>query len=215
MGNPHDLGIGEAYSCRTVDELKQFYDGSAPNYDSFVLDNGYVLPRKVALKASLSLSGGPRSVLDVGCGTGLLGQEIRALKPWKITGVDISAEMLNIAEHRCSKHGIRCYEEVIMADMSKRHPFMRDSFDVIVSSGTFTPGHLGPEDLLAMLFYLKDHGSVFVSVNSEHFMDTYFERKLINAHNEGKITKPSFVETAAWHNPEYNARAVIASFSKA
>lgn len=215
MSESQDSDIKEAYSCKTVDELKQFYDGSAPNYDSFVSGRGYVLPRKVALKASLSLSGGPRSVLDVGCGTGLLGQEIRALKPsWEITGVDISKEMLNIAESRADRHGNRYYKSVMMADMSKSHGFLRDSFNVIVSTGTFTPNHLGPEDLLGMLSYLKEHGCVFVSVNYGHFVDTSFQDKLLSAHANGLISQPSFIDTAAWHNSEFNMRAIIVSFCR-
>lgn len=216
MTDQNASDIREAYSCQSIDELKQFYDSSAANYDSYVSDNGYVLPRKVALKASLSLTGAPRSVLDVGCGTGLLGPEMRSLKPsWELTGVDISSEMLKIAEHRADRNGKKYYKTVMMADMARRHSFLQGSFDVLISTGTFTPNHLGPEHLVSMLDYLKPHGCVFISVNLEHFKDTKFDEKLDTLHRSKQITKPSFTETAAWHNSIFDMRAVIVSFCKA
>lgn len=216
MTDQNGSDVRQAYSCQSIDELKQFYDGSAHNYDSYVKENGYVLPRKVALKASLSLTGGPRSVLDVGCGTGLLGPEIRSLRPsWELTGVDISAEMLKIAEHRADSIGNKYYKTVMMADMTRRHSFMQNSFDVLISAGTFTPNHLGPEHLTMMLDYLKTHGCVFISVNLGHFRDTKFDEKLDILHRSKKITEPSFTETAAWHNSLFDMRAVIVTFCKA
>ena len=73
----------------------------------------------------------PRSVLDVGCGTGIFADRIdRELAPGKAAGCDLSAGMLAEAATRS------CQVGWVRGD-SARLPFGRGSFDAVVCTQAF------------------------------------------------------------------------------
>jgi demethylmenaquinone methyltransferase / 2-methoxy-6-polyprenyl-1,4-benzoquinol methylase len=73
----------------------------------------------------------PRHILDVATGTGDFAFEaLSILKPEKITGVDISAGMLEIANQKIKKRNLGDKFEVKLGD-SERLPFDNDLFDAV------------------------------------------------------------------------------------
>lgn len=68
-------------------------------------------------------------VLDVGCGTGIYTQELLS-KGARVVGVDISPEMLAIAEYKTHLHEDRV--SFLEADAAKL-PFPDNHFDVVIS----------------------------------------------------------------------------------
>ncbi len=73
----------------------------------------------------------PRQILDVATGTGDFAFEaLSILKPEKITGVDISAGMLEIANQKITKRNLGNKFEVKLGD-SERLPFDNDLFDAV------------------------------------------------------------------------------------
>lgn len=65
------------------------------------------------------------SILDMGCGAGLLANDL-ALSGHKVTGIDLSTSSLKVAESRDSTHSVR-YQ---VGDVYKV-PFPNESFDVV------------------------------------------------------------------------------------
>ncbi|WP_295720911.1 bifunctional demethylmenaquinone methyltransferase/2-methoxy-6-polyprenyl-1,4-benzoquinol methylase UbiE [Mucilaginibacter sp.] len=73
----------------------------------------------------------PKLILDVATGTGDFAFEaLKALKPNKIIGVDISRGMLDIAEQKIQKRGLGDKFEVKLGD-SEKLPFDDDAFDAV------------------------------------------------------------------------------------
>lgn len=73
----------------------------------------------------------PAHILDVATGTGDFAFEaLRILKPDKITGVDISAGMLDIAKQKISKRGLGDKFQVKLGD-SEKLPFTDNEFDAV------------------------------------------------------------------------------------
>jgi predicted TPR repeat methyltransferase len=71
-------------------------------------------------------------VLDLGCGTGLVGAAIRPLAN-RVTGVDLSARMLARARSR------GCYDRLSVGDIeSFVHDEPADSYDVVAAADVFT-----------------------------------------------------------------------------
>lgn len=64
-----------------------------------------------------------KSVLEVGCGPGGNLQVLRALKPRRLVGADVSQAMLDLADH----------DELVKID-GRTLPFADDEFDVVFSS---------------------------------------------------------------------------------
>ena len=79
--------------------VEQIYRQFAPRYDTFMRESlNYEAPER--LGAAIAAAVGERrglGVLDLGCGSGLLGPR---LKPWaaELTGVDLSPEMIALAK---------------------------------------------------------------------------------------------------------------------
>ena len=68
--------LKDAYALQSADEIKQLYEVWANTYDAaFVEAEGYQLPREVALTFIGLAGAGP--VLDVGAGTGVVGERLR------------------------------------------------------------------------------------------------------------------------------------------
>ena len=107
------ITLADAYNLVTPDDSRELYAQWAPTYDkTFIEDNKYVYPAKIAeVLAKHMPADRSFSVIDIGCGTGAVGEEIAKIRPNSIIeGVDISPEMLAIAasknawmEKNCTK----------------------------------------------------------------------------------------------------------------
>ncbi len=77
------------------DYLRTVFDGYADRFDSHLIALGYQIPGAIRRIAMAYLDRHPgRPVLDLGCGTGLVGVAIGDLPVGPLTGVDVSARML-------------------------------------------------------------------------------------------------------------------------
>jgi len=93
---------------------------------SFGID---IIWRKKAIKALSTLQ--PKHILDVATGTGDFAFEaIKILNPDRITGVDISAGMLAVAEEKINKRQLQDKFNVALGD-SEGLPFADASFDAV------------------------------------------------------------------------------------
>ncbi|SLN10512.1 hypothetical protein TRL7639_00009 [Falsiruegeria litorea R37] len=154
--------LHSAYALETPDDHKRLYAEWAGDYDdSFAAREDYQLHIHTA-RAFVG-AGGQGPVLDVGAGTGLCGGVLAGLGVGPIDATDISAEMLDQAMRK------DIYRDAIEADLNDGIPVPRESYSGIVSSGTFTHGHVGPEVIPALLRVAR-HGAQFaLSINAKHF----------------------------------------------
>lgn len=154
--------LKSAYALRTPDDSRRLYAEWAGDYDDgFAAREDYQLHIHTA-RAFVS-AGGQGPVLDVGAGTGLCGAILGHLGVGPIDATDISPEMLRQAMKK------DIYRDAIEADITQGIPAPRDSYSGIVSSGTFTHGHVGPDGIDALLRVAR-HGAQFaLSVNRRHF----------------------------------------------
>lgn len=162
--------LDAAYALETPEDNRVLYADWAKSYDSsFASAMDYQLPAHVARFFGISGAQGP--VLDVGAGTGLVAQHIRAGSPVEIDALDLSAQMLAVAA------GKGIYRRTIEADLTQALPIAPGTYGAVVCSGTFTHGHVGPE-VLDGLVEVARPGAIFVlSVNAEHFEARGFEAK--------------------------------------
>lgn len=159
-----------AYALKTPDDSRRLYDTWADTYDrDFALAHDYRSPRLVA--EAFRDAGGHGPVLDVGAGTGLCGQEIVALGVSLVDATDISPEMLAVAK------GKNIYRTLFEGDLTGRLPVPDARYDGVVSSGTFTNGHVGP-DAIDELLRIARAGAVFaLSIHSGHYVSRGFAGK--------------------------------------
>lgn len=162
--------LDAAYKLKTPQDNQALYRDWAQSYDAgFANAMGYQLPAHVA--RSFAELGGAGPVLDIGAGTGLLGEHLQSLGNWEIDGLDLSAEMLREAARKGH------YRDTFVADLTQSLQLGDGQYGGIVSSGTFTHGHVGP-DALEELLRVAAAGALFcLSINAEHFEARGFEAK--------------------------------------
>jgi predicted TPR repeat methyltransferase len=155
--------LDAAYALETPDDNRRLYADWAQTYDDgFAKDMDYQLPRLVALVLA-EVFQGPGPVLDVGAGTGLVAQNMLMRDALGVDALDISADMLAVAAAK----GL--YRKTIEADLTGVIDLADGTYGAVVSSGTFTHGHVGP-DALDELLRVARKGAYFVlSINAEHF----------------------------------------------
>ena len=109
--------------------IRESFNRRADTYDKYA-----IIQKEVAGRIFDRLSGikiQPKSILDLGCGTGFLTQKISALYPdAKIIPLDFSEEMLRICRSKVNKTNPIC------ADI-ENIPINESCFDLIISSLTF------------------------------------------------------------------------------
>ena len=70
------------------------------------------------------------------------------------------------------------YSKCIVGDLTKGLPILDNTYNGIVSSGTFTHGHVGPEALFEITRILSKGGLAVLSVNSKHWHSLGFDNVL-------------------------------------
>jgi len=163
--------LDTAYSLKSPEDNKRLYAKWAQTYDHEFADHmGYALPARVAdTFVSVVGSGEIGRVLDVGAGTGLVGQRLAAHGLAKIDALDISVEMLAVAASK------GCYNAMIEGDLMGCLPIAADTYDFIISAGTFTHGHVDAAALDELLRITKPGALFCLSINSAYFVLAGFE----------------------------------------
>lgn len=138
--------------AKTASGAKELYDIWASTYDQVLQSWGYLAPRSVAHTLSrLRMQRrphhpeddhqGPWAVVDLGCGTGLCGEAVKAGQSTysgelRLIGMDISE--LSLRELRENRPGL--YSQTIKANLEQRWPeeVCEGQMDAVVSAGVFT-----------------------------------------------------------------------------
>ena len=181
------IGYNDAYSLKTPEDSIKLYKRWAHTYDEdFAIYSNYLSPIKISSFFNKHARNTDTPILDVGAGTGLVGECLYKTGNKKIIGIDISSEMLGQAKSK------KCYSSIVEGDVTKIIPFKNDYFGAVVSAGTFTHGHVGPDALDELLRITKPGGLFVLSINSKVFIKNGFQEKFSSIKNS--ISVPIFNE---------------------
>jgi predicted TPR repeat methyltransferase len=131
---PDDASIGDWLSRDPSDphEVAGTYDSWAEAYDDDLAAWSYQAPTRVA-DTVVTQHPAAGSVLDVGCGTGLVGRVLRERGfTGRLAGLDISQASLALARQAGA------YDSVEQADLQQRLPLEEDGVDAVVCVGVMT-----------------------------------------------------------------------------
>ena len=166
-------GLKAAYSLKTPEDSINLYKTWASTYDDdFAKQNDYRSPIEIAKYFAKYSNNKDTPILDVGAGTGLIGECLN-LNSKEVDAIDISPEMLNIARIK------NCYSKIIEADLTKRLLINDNHYGAIVSAGTFTHGHVGPNALDELLRVTTSGGLFVFTIHYKLFKKAGFDKKFI------------------------------------
>ena len=156
--------IYDTLHAADFDELEGIYKNWASNYESDVINLAGYVGHLITSDLLLNyLRNTESTVLDAGCGTGLVGEILYKNNFRNIDGVDFSQEMLNIA------HQKNIYQSLKLVDLTKKLVYENNSFDAVICAGTFTCGHVGPEALREMVRITKQGGYICFTVRKQEW----------------------------------------------
>ncbi len=107
-------------------------------------------------------------IIDVGCGTGLVGLQLNKLGYKNFDGVDISQEMIDIAIDRG-------YGSLLLGNLNETLPVESNKYEAALCVGVFTHGHVGPNRLKELTRIVKPGGVVCFTVNEDVYASFGFD----------------------------------------
>lgn len=180
--------LESAYELETPDDNEKYYDAFASTYDTDFADGmGWNYPTAIATAYGNAASDQDLPIADIGCGTGLVASALK-ISPDLIDGMDISPEMLLASEKK------QLYRSLYKVDLTASLEAIANDYGAVLSAGTFTHGHLGPEPLENLLFIARPGALFVVGVNSVHFDEKQFDPVIRDLEVRGLITALQITE---------------------
>ncbi len=175
------------HTLKSTDEVRDLYDDWSKNdkYNQDMIDWKYSGPKEVV---SAFLPHAPNKgikILDAGCGSGLVGEELSKEGYSIIHGADIAAKLMNSIPA-----GI--YQALHNVDLNKPINFTDDFFDAVLCVGTFTFGHVKAKALSEFTRIVKSGGIIGFTINEGVFLDHGFKSELDHLVIQKKITQLDF-----------------------
>ena len=161
------------YQLNTSDEVLKYYKDwtRKDKFKKDMVDWNYTAPlnavsliKKYAFKKNIQ-------ILDAGCGSGLVGIEMKKNGYTNIDGVDLSQDMINLIPKDI-------YQNIEIADLNKPIKFENNKYDLVMCVGTFTYSHVKPQALDEMIRITKNKGLVCFSVNEGIHEEYGFDKKI-------------------------------------
>jgi predicted TPR repeat methyltransferase len=214
MKTPDDFNVSTIYAYGNSNDLKKYYNDWAHEYDDYTEQVSYTLPQKVVeIFYSYSLGKKP-TVLDIGCGTGLVGYYLgnKNQNMW-IEGIDISRSMIQIASKRTRPNFKPTYDWMIVEDFKTNNLLLENNYDAIISAGTFTLGHLDANDLINSIKYLKKNGLAVISIKEDHFIKNNFNQKIFEAQKNNLINNVEAFKVNSYSS-NYSIKSIIIKFNR-
>jgi len=161
------------YKLKTPEEILDYYrDWTASNkYNQDMIDMNYTAPKEtvsVLVKYNLQKY---LKILDAGCGTGLVGIELKKHNYSNIDGADFSQDMLNLIPKNI-------YKALDKVDLNNPLKYKNNTYDVVICVGTFTYGHVKPHALDEFIRIIKNKGFICFTINEGIYEEYGFDKKI-------------------------------------
>ena len=169
------------YKLKTTDEVMKYYDewGIKNKYDQYMVEWNYTGPKECVEVFKKYTKDKNIKIFDAGCGTGLVGLELKKFGYNNYDGADLSQKLLDLVPKNL-------YKKLIKADLNKKIQSEDNSYDAVMCVGTFTFGHVKPNALEEFIRITKNNGLICFTINEGIYEEYGFDKK-INELNEKKL----------------------------
>jgi len=193
------------YKLKTTNEIMKYYDewGIKNKYDQDMVDWNYTGPKesvnvfkKYALNKNIK-------ILDAGCGTGLVGVELKKYNYLNIDGADLSKKLLDLVPKGY-------YKKLEQTDLNKPINADDSTYAGILCVGTFTYGHVKPQALDEFIRISADKGLICFTINEGIYEKYGFDKKIKELSDKGFRSMKEFFKSDYIASKNVNAWLGIA-----
>ena len=161
------------YKLKTTEDVMKYYDewSKKNKYDKDMVDWNYTGPTETVDVLKKHALNKDVKILDAGCGTGLVGIELKKNGYSNIDGADLSQKLLNLVPKGY-------YNRLEKIDLNKQLKIENNIYDVVVCVGTFTFGHVRPPALEEFVRITKNNGLLCFTINEGIYEEYGFDKKI-------------------------------------
>jgi len=199
----------DIYKLKTSEELLKYYQDWTDNnqYNKDMVDWNYTAPKETVSILKKYVFNKNSKILDAGCGTGLVGIELKKYGYSNIEGVDFSQNMLDLVPQSI-------YKKIEKIDLNKALKFKDNIYDAIMCVGTFTYGHVKPQALDELIRITKNKGFICFTINEGIYEEYGFDNKIKELLNNKSWNVKEFFKSDYIVNKDVNAWLCLSEITK-
>ena len=188
------------YKLKKTDEVMKYYDewGEENKYDQDMVDWNYTGPKETSEVFAKHQKNKDIKIYDAGCGTGLVGVELKKYGFSNFHGADLSQKLLDLVPE-----GL--YQKLEKVDLNKEIGEKANSFDALMCVGTFTFGHVKPPALDEFIRITKNNGLICFTINEGIHEEYGFDKKIDQLNKENKWKELEFFKSNYIASKDVNA----------
>ena len=188
------------YKLKTTDEVMKYYDewGKKNKYDKDMEDWNYTGPKETSKIFNKYSSNKDIKIYDAGCGTGLVGVELKKYGFSNFYGADLSQKLLDLVPK-----GL--YQTLDKVDLNKSINKNDNSYDAVMCVGTFTFGHVKPQALDEFIRITKNKGLICFTINEGIHVEYGFDKKIKQLNNDNLWKEVEFFKSDYIASKDVNA----------
>ena len=186
------------YKLKTTDEIMKYYDEWSYKYDKDMEDWNYTGPKETSKLFNKYSSDKDIKIYDAGCGTGLVGVELKKYGFSNFFGADLSQKLLDLVPK-----GL--YTTLDKVDLNKPVNEKDSSFDAVMCVGTFTFGHVKPHALDEFIRIIKNKGLICFTINEGIHEEYGFDKKIKQLNDDNLWKEIEFFKSDYIASKDVNA----------
>ena len=188
------------YKLKTTDQVMKYYDewGEENKYNKDMLEWNYTGPKETVNTFKKYSLNKESTIFDAGCGTGLVGLELKKFGYKNFHGADLSQKLLDTIPNNL-------YQKLIKVDLNKPIEVKDNFYDAVMCVGTFTFGHVKPQALDEFVRITKKGGLICFTINEGIYIDYAFDKKINSLKKENKWKELEFFKSDYIASKEVNA----------
>ena len=161
------------YKLKTTDEVMKYYDewGDKDKYNKDMVDWNYTGPKETAVIFNKYEKNKDTLIFDAGCGTGLVGLELKKYNFKNFHGADLSQTLLDTVPKDL-------YQKLVKVDLNKPIEVEDNFYGGVMCVGTFTFGHVKPNALDEFIRITKPGGLICFTINEGIHEEYGFDKKI-------------------------------------
>ena len=195
------------YKLKTTKEVMKYYDGWGDKYDQEMVDWNYTGPKETV---NVFIKYAPNKkirIYDAGCGTGLVGIELKKYDYLNIDGADLSEKLLDLVPKGY-------YKNLEQTDLNKPIKVANDQYDAVMCGGTFTFGHVKPHALNEFIRITKNKGLICFTINEGIYKEYGFDKKIKELSDNNQWNVKEFFKSDYIASKDVNAWLGLAEVIK-